>query len=87
MGAGLVVAVSAHVDLAEVGDPGVVDEAVHNRVRRDPVGQLGDRIHACCVASTAKQLPPIPAIPRPVIHGKWLDIGLSPKVSCLLAWL
>ena len=32
----------AHIDLAKVDDPGVVGEAVHDRVRRDPVGQLGN---------------------------------------------
>ena len=37
MGAGLVVAVPTHVDLAKVDDPGVIGEAVHDRVRRDPV--------------------------------------------------
>ena len=44
MGAGLVVAVPAHVDLAEVDDPGVVGQAVHDRVRRDPVGHVGDPV-------------------------------------------
>ena len=42
VGSGFVVAVPAHVDLAEVDDPGVVGEAVHDRVGRDSVGQLSN---------------------------------------------
>ena len=44
MGASLIGAVPAHVDLAKVDDPGVIGETVHDRVRRDPVGQLSNPV-------------------------------------------
>ena len=44
LGAGLVVAELAHVDGAEVDGAGVVREPVHDRIRRDTVGERLDPV-------------------------------------------
>ena len=60
LGAGLVIAVLAHVDLPEVDYACVVGEAVHDRVRRDLVRQLGNPVRWSGLRGNHRRQPVLP---------------------------